>query len=97
MHLEILIKLVIVLILILLTLIAVYSLQTCCVDLWVTILIKTLTCLEVDQVQIIWLVHFVFDHIEDCCIYGTVFDDTYIWPLYGDVDNCIMHFTNTYG
>ena len=23
-------------------------------------------------------------------------DNTYIWPFYGEVENCIVHFTNTY-
>ena len=37
-----------------------------------------------------------FDHIEDCYMYGTESDDIYVWPLYGEVDNCIVHFTDTY-
>ena len=37
-----------------------------------------------------------FHDIEDCCIYGTESDDIYVWPLYGEVDNCIVHFTDTY-
>ena len=36
------------------------------------------------------------DYIEDCCTQATRSDDTYIWPFYGEVENCIVHFTNTY-
>ena len=39
---------------------------------------------------------YAFDHIKDWCIYGTKLVDTYIWPLQDEVDNCIVHFTNTY-
>ena len=39
---------------------------------------------------------YAFDHIRDRCIYGTKLVDTYIWPIQGKVDNCIVHFTNTY-
>ena len=39
---------------------------------------------------------FYINHIEDCCINDTKLDESYIWPLCGEVENCIMHFTNTY-
>ena len=36
------------------------------------------------------------NHIEDCCINDTKLDDSYIWPLYGEVENYRVHCTNTY-
>ena len=37
-----------------------------------------------------------FDHMTGCCTCGAEPNDTYVWPLYGEVDNCIVHFTKTY-
>ena len=39
---------------------------------------------------------YIYDHTKGCCIYGTKLVDMHIWPLYGEVDDCIVHFTNTY-
>ena len=40
---------------------------------------------------------FHINDIEDCCINDTKLHESHIWPLCGEVENCIVHFTNTYG
>ena len=40
---------------------------------------------------------FHINDIEDCCINDTKLHESHIWPLCGEVVNCIVHFTNTYG
>ena len=96
MHLETLVKPVTTLIsFMLLTIIAVFLLQTCGTAPWV------IKIFSIDLIRFQSDVNNLAspinsDHIKDYCTHGTESNDTYVWPLYGEVDNCIVHFTKTY-
>ena len=35
------------------------------------------------------------DHMMGCCTCKTESNDAHVWPLYGEVKNCIINITNT--